>query len=165
MMQKRLVEKLGDLSERMNLFIAILIGKFSEQRAAALEENMEMMQKRLVEKLGDLSEESLGQNIQALFTSIDLDGSGEIDKFEFNEALVQLGVKLKPRELNNLVAGVDEDGSGRISFTEFMAVIKNLLHYAKVDIDNAALSDGMEQAAAIQQDEMTNKHAPSPIDR
>jgi len=141
----------------LNLFIAILIGKFSEQRAAALEENMEMMNKRLVEKLGDLSEESLGQNIQALFTSIDLDGSGEIDKFEFNEALVQLGVKLKPRELNNLVAEVDEDGSGRISFTEFMAMIKNLLHKAKVDIDNAALSDGMEQAAAIQQDEMTNK--------
>jgi len=31
----------------LNLFIAILIGKFSEQRAAALDENMEMMQKLL----------------------------------------------------------------------------------------------------------------------
>jgi len=116
----------------LNLFIAILIGKFSEQRKEALEDNLHMMQERLLEKLGDLNDKDLAANIQGLFNEIDLDGSGEIDKYEFNEALLKLGVTLKPRDLDNLVKEVDEDGSGTISFEEFMSMIKSLLQKAKV---------------------------------
>ena len=50
----------------LNLFIAILIGKFSEQRAAALDENLDIMEKRLLEKLGDLSSDDLAANMQKL---------------------------------------------------------------------------------------------------
>ena len=143
----------------LNLFIAILIGKFSEQRAAALDENLDIMEKRLLEKLGDLSSDDLAANMQKLFASIDLDGSGEIDKFEFNEMLLSLGVTLKPRELQKLVDEVDEDQSGRISFGEFMAMIKNLLHNARVTVDNKALNADMEKAKEIQDNHMLNQAA------
>ncbi len=140
-----------------NLFIAILIGKFADQRKEALEENLEQMKKNLLDKLGDLSADMLGAKMQALFSEIDLDGSGEIDKYEFETALQNLGVKLKPRELNELVKSVDEDGSGRISFAEFMAMIKNILNDAKVSIDNKALEAEMDKAQDIQEDAMENK--------
>jgi hypothetical protein len=141
----------------LNLFIAILIGKFSEQRAEALEENLEVMQQRLLEKLGNLSDAHLYKHIQELFDEIDLDGSGEIDIDEFNEALVKLGVKLKRRELQDLVKSVDEDGSGRISFSEFMAMIKNIMHQAKVNLDNKKLDEQMQLAQNEQDEVMENR--------
>ena len=139
-----------------NLFIAILIGKFADQRKEALEENLEQMKINLMNKLGDLSDDMLGSKMQALFAEIDLDGSGEIDKYEFEKALQDLGVKLKPRELNELVKSVDEDGSGRISFAEFMAMIKNILNDAKVSIDNKALEAEVSKAQELQEEVMEN---------
>ena len=140
-----------------NLFIAILIGKFSEQRAQALEENMETMHRKLLEKLGNLSDANLYQQIQKLFNEIDEDGSGEVDMDEFNNALVKLGVKLKRRELQDLVKTVDEDGSGRISFTEFMALIKNIMHQAQVGLDKKAFEAQMEKAQEAQDEDMANR--------
>ncbi|EKX47601.1 hypothetical protein GUITHDRAFT_86293, partial [Guillardia theta CCMP2712] len=105
-----------------NLFVAILIQKFGELKAQAIEQNEELMQKQLMEKLGHLEEGELGSRIEELFTEIDKDGSGEIDVYEFNDALVMLGINYfsnKPRDLKKLVQKYDTDGTGRISFDEF----------------------------------------------
>jgi hypothetical protein len=141
----------------LNLFIAILIGKFSEQRNQALEQNLDTMQDRLLEKLGDLTDSGLAIMIQNLFNEIDLDGSGEIDKYEFNEALVNLGVQLKPREIANLVAEVDKDGSGTISFPEFMQMIKSLLAKARVHVDQRKLDEDMATAQGNMDEQLQNK--------
>ena len=55
------------------------------------------------EKLGDLTDAGLAAMIQNLFNEIDLDGSGEIDKYEFNEALVKLGVQLNHPNIVQIV--------------------------------------------------------------
>ena len=115
------------------------------------------MQERLLEKLGDLTDDGLATTIQDLFNEIDLDGSGEIDKYEFNEALVKLGVKLKPREIANLVAEVDKDGSGTISFPEFMQMIKSLLQKAKVHVDSRKLEQDMAAAQENMDEQLQNK--------
>jgi len=134
-----------------------LIGKFSEQRAQALEENLETMQRKLLEKLGNLSDANLFEQMQKLFNEIDLDGSGEVDMDEFNQALIKLGVNLKRRELQDLVKTVDEDGSGRISFTEFMALIKNIMHQAQVGLDKKAFEAQMEKAQEAQDEVMAHR--------
>ena len=115
------------------------------------------MQERLLEKLGDLTDDGLATTIQNLFNEIDLDGSGEIDKYEFNEALVKLGVKLKPREIANLVAEVDKDGSGTISFPEFMQMIKSLLQKAKVHVDSRKLEQDMAAAQENMDEQLQSK--------
>jgi len=126
-----------------NLFVAILIQKFGELKAQAIEQNEELMQKQLMEKLGHLEEGELGSRIEELFTEIDKDGSGEIDVYEFNDALVMLGINYfsnKPRDLKKLVQKYDTDGTGRISFDEFVSMIVELLAKARITIQSTTIN-------------------------
>ena len=95
----------------LNLFIAILIGKFTEQRAAKLEENMDNMEAEFLKRLSGLDEEEQAEELLTFFNEFDVDGSGEIDKDEFNTALLKLGVALKPNELSKLMLETTGDNS------------------------------------------------------
>eukprot|EP00960_Hanusia_phi_P032705 750013-Hanusia_phi.AAC.1 len=126
-----------------NLFVAILIQKFGELKAQAIEQNEELMQKQLMEKLGHLEEADLGKRIEELFAEIDKDGSGEIDVYEFNDALVMLGINYftnKPRDLKKLVDKYDTDGTGRISFDEFVSMIVELLAKARITVQSSTIN-------------------------
>ena len=60
---------------------------------------------------------------------IDLDGSGEIDGYEFQQALAKSNIaNLPPWEMERLVSAVDLDGDGRLNLPELdimLAKIRN----------------------------------------
>jgi hypothetical protein len=59
------------------------------------------------------------QSIFEFFNTIDLDGSGEIDGYEFQQALAKSNIaNLPPWEMSRLVSAVDLDGDGRINLPE-----------------------------------------------
>ena len=166
----------------LNLFIAILIQGFAEQKAVQLQENMIKMQQGLLSKLGGLHEDDLAMKIETLFETIDSDGSGVIDKFELRDALEELEITLRPKELQDLVKKYDTDKSGTIDFEEFLSMIKELVAKAEdavkehssggraVEggkknknegdrIDDSQIERAKQLHALKQQDKMTKKKA------
>ncbi|GMH49940.1 hypothetical protein TL16_g00655 [Triparma laevis f. inornata] len=72
------------------------------------------------------SREELEQ-YEALFASVDDDGSGSIDVKEVGALLEKLGSKVSSEEeLQQIVDEVDEDGSGEIEYSEFLSIMFNL---------------------------------------
>lgn len=122
----------------LNLFIAILIQKFAEQKAIALAENITRMHESMVKEFGNLTEDEVYDKAEKLFDSYDTSGDGEIDKYEFRDALATIGVELGQRELVNLVQQYDTDKSGAIDFSEFFCMIMQLLEEAKTTIAGEA---------------------------
>eukprot|EP01051_Picozoa_sp_SAG22_P013065 SAG22_NODE_1424_length_4461_cov_1.785420_1_plen_425_part_00 len=58
-------------------------------------------------------------NLMYLFGRYDKDGSGELDPQEFNAALRELRVLLRPSELEAIMAELDTDGDGDAATSEF----------------------------------------------
>ena len=90
-----------------SLFVGILITNMNQKREAELANNMQLMRERLLAQFGDLTDNDLGKRVEAIFMSIDKDGSGQIDTYEFGDALQQLNISLKPKELIEVVAKYD----------------------------------------------------------
>ena len=112
----------------LNLFIAILIGGFAEQKATQLEENMSRMTRQLYERLGNLDDQTLAEQMHAIFVETDMDRSGVIEKLELAATLESLDCKLTGKELSQLFRKYDEDGSGEIDFPEFLELIRDLVN-------------------------------------
>ena len=63
--------------------------------------------------------QSSEQTVFEFFRSIDLDSSGEIDGFEFQQALKNSDVgDFPPWEIDGLVAAIDLNGDGKINLPE-----------------------------------------------
>ena len=141
-----------------SLFIGILITNMNQKRDEEFRDNLVLMSKRLLEQLGDLRENGLGRRVESIFMSIDKDGSGEIDTYEFGEALKVLGIVLNPKQLQSVVSQYDTDGSGSIDFDEFLEMIKGLLHEARIKQEEGILDDSDSLAAMEQLEAIKEEH-------
>ena len=63
------------------------------------------------------------QMIRQVFDDIDEDGSGFLDRHEFQSALEALGVYLSRRVFDRLMRVIDVDHSGTVDYDEFIALV------------------------------------------
>ena len=63
--------------------------------------------------------EELSGAAKAAFERIDVDGSGELDKYELKGLCTELGIGINVRQLKSAWKWMDKDGDGRIALTEF----------------------------------------------
>jgi len=63
-------------------------------------------------------------DINAVFDSIDTDGSGTIDADELFESLTKLNMKVSKQAMQNMIEVVDENGDGVIDREEFHALVQ-----------------------------------------
>jgi hypothetical protein len=145
-----------------SLFIGILISSMNKKNEQKFRDNLVLMSQKLLEQLGDLKDNGLGRKVEAIFMSIDKDGSGEIDTYEFGEALKILGITLKPKQLITVVSQYDTDGSGSIDFDEFLQMIKGLLSEARLKAENGELGapDISDQLDAVGEEHKKHDHVP-----
>ena len=61
--------------------------------------------------------------LRALFSKVDVDGSGEIDAAELVTAMAGLGESISARQAEAMMAGADQDGNGTLDVGEFIAVM------------------------------------------
>ena len=116
----------------LNLFIAILIQGFAEEKQKKLQGQKSLFAKRILEKLGGSSEEELSAKLFALFEEADADSSGLIDITEMETLLKESGVEMSPKDLFQLFSQHDKDGTGTIDFPEFFQMIKELIDDANL---------------------------------
>ena len=73
----------------------------------------------------------------AVFSSIDTDGGGTLDKNEIYEALLQAGVDISEEGVSNLFNMIDEDGSGEIDQNEWKETV---VFYLEIQEEEKAMS-------------------------
>ena len=65
--------------------------------------------------------ENTNVKVVEVFFTVDTDGSGELDLYEFEEALNRMGIALDIADIKLAFKDLDEDGSGDIAIDEFMS--------------------------------------------
>ena len=60
---------------------------------------------------------------KAIFTALDKDKSGHIDKKELSKGFFNI---IPQKQLDSIVKMLDKDGDGKISYDEFKAVMKKV---------------------------------------
>jgi Ca2+-binding EF-hand superfamily protein len=83
--------------------------------------------------------------LQRSFKSIDEDGSGALNLFEFKKALRQMNIVLSDIQQNNLFTYFDKDRNGSISIEEFLQGLRGPLSAARRSLVNLAF-DTLDRA-------------------
>lgn len=108
--------------------------RFDEEAAARQAEAAEETESYL---LHGMPREKLENTLRDMFNRADEDGSGKLNRTEFQTALRESGLGLTRQEINVLMAEVDEDDDGEIDYEEFLPVCFNVL----VEIVSKQLED------------------------
>jgi Ca2+-binding EF-hand superfamily protein len=74
-----------------------------------------------------MSREELTGLVENIFTRMDADGSGQLSKTEFVQALTSMELGLTRREINAIMFRVDQDQDGNVSYGEFVPFAFDLL--------------------------------------
>jgi len=94
----------------------------TKAQIARQEKAWKKARRHLVEKLGEanLTNETLiKQRALEVFADIDMDKNKSIDSAELKEAMKQMGVELKNKEIEDMMIEADADGDGQINQEEF----------------------------------------------
>ena len=123
-------------------------------------------------KLGDTqtAEHKQEQYFREMFNSIDVDGSGTLDRAEVAQLSVKLGRELRKLELDAAMAEMDPDGDGSVDFNEFKTWFKSMLDtdslvhelFAAADKDESGVIDREELRLIMK--ELGNPLSPSQLD-
>ena len=102
-----------------------------------------------------LRQEQLRDEIEeyrAVFDTLDVDGSGAIDKSELQEFFTDMGINMDKEDLEYMINQMDDDGSGEIEFNEFAQVLVMI---------NSGVMSGVSQ----QEDDSPGEDGESAIDK
>jgi Ca2+-binding EF-hand superfamily protein len=83
----------------------------------------------ILDRIRDVIKESLGRTsssgrkIKELFSEMDTDDSGTLERREIGSAMAKLGVKLLPEEINVLFERYDYNNSGQLDYGEFLNLV------------------------------------------
>ena len=80
------------------------------------------------------SAEELEEMLVRLFSEIDSDGSGHLDRSEVEELSGRLGTKLTSLQLNTAMMQMDEDGSGEVDLDEFRVWWQKQASAGEIDV-------------------------------
>jgi len=121
------------------------VTEFPEQETEEIEEESQGPAKELIMLFDYLK--SSGQTVFELFRSIDLDDSGSIDGFEFQQAMIKNDVgDFPPWEIDRLVAAIDIDGDGKINLPELdISLARISAQLAPQDDDKPSEEDHSEE--------------------
>ena len=110
------------------------ITEFPEEEVQAVEEAVQPDQDKQLVMLVDYLKKT-NQSVFEFFKSIDLDDSGSIDGFEFQQALISSDVgEYPPWELEGLLSAIDLDSDGKINLPELdIALAQIAAKYASVE--------------------------------
>eukprot|EP00746_Dinoflagellata_sp_MGD_P165313 gnl/MRDRNA2_/MRDRNA2_94510_c0_seq1.p1 gnl/MRDRNA2_/MRDRNA2_94510_c0~~gnl/MRDRNA2_/MRDRNA2_94510_c0_seq1.p1 ORF type:complete len:1915 (-),score=470.90 gnl/MRDRNA2_/MRDRNA2_94510_c0_seq1:122-5782(-) len=70
------------------------------------------------------NEQKLFKNVRQMFNDVDHDGSGEIDRAEFERLAIKMQFHVTTTELDVLYTVFDIEGKGKVSFDEFLSALK-----------------------------------------
>jgi len=105
--------------------------------------------------------------IMSIFRKYDFDGSGKLEKDEFERCLVDMGIVLPPLEFQILAERFDTDKDGFVQPKEFLAFMKKLEessqkqrkeHREKITSNNTLLDEVRQTAEASQGASGTSLH-------
>ena len=78
------------------------------------------------------NQERFEQVTKAVFDSVDTDGSGQVDRNELKNAMVNIANESKvalptEEEITKLITALDTDGNGTLSVSEFSVLLRKVL--------------------------------------
>ena len=136
----------------LNMFIAIIIQKFAEQRMEAVDAGLKKMKKNFIEKFGTMTHDEFTDTLMSMFKAADADGSGLIEKRELQDILRKdVNLDLPEREFTRLYKKYDEDGSGEIDVQEFVSMMNELLQEAQSELGQVPAKQGNDMTPRTQE--------------
>ena len=136
----------------LNMFIAIIIQKFAEQRMEAVDAGLKKMKKNFIEKFGTMTHDEFTDTLMSMFKAADADGSGLIEKRELQDILRKdVNLDLPEREFTRLYKKYDEDGSGEIDVQEFVSMMNELLQEAQRELGQVPTKQGNDMTPRTQE--------------
>jgi len=71
--------------------------------------------------------------MKKIFCEVDTDGSGELDKEEFREAMYKFGMNFPSHEIDKLFDVLDQNGDDTLQFEEFAVIAEGEMELAQVN--------------------------------